>query len=304
MANRNSNTNNKTTRSSYTRSSFWNGSVPSVGNSLVGNSLFRSAFNTKPRPEPYDEELEIALALSVTEDSESKVDPIFVFSDFMDLFYDKDFPKALELYSSSNDELKELIDYELDQIPWRISCEYLFNDGKVCWFNTWIKIGWWPEDEFELSPQLGEGNWFSESGSLRSGINSNCFQCTVWKGKGKEMIHKLLSVGPKTNLELEFVNGSLVPINIAFKRRLSPDNIFDLTRVETGSFIPLPEEKLDTFRIFDHSVENSDGTSMFHYKGCSLGHFLIIEDFRIMSEDIEEFCPETSTELDWLEDVD
>jgi hypothetical protein len=233
-------------------------------------SRYNVTFN--PFNYKYTEDGQIALATEFSIFGDRvKIDPNSIYLKFIEFVRTKEFGKAEKLYQSSNDSVKELIDSKLDDIPWRVSSEYLIKDDKICWVNTWIKIGWWDREEVEISPQINDGYWDFDDNNVREGIHTHYFRCTVWKGKDKNLIHRLLSGETRANVELQLIDGFLNPINVAFKCPTDHNNILDLGFIEIGTFDPIVEEDIDALRIFHHTNEGPNNTQIVYYKGSSLG---------------------------------
>lgn len=231
------------------------------------------------------ESAQIALVLALSQSiSEVKSDPRDLFLSFMESFHNKKFAEALSVYESADTEAKQLIDSELDEIPWRISSEYYVKDNKLQWINSWVKIGWWSKDECETSPQFSKGRWGSESSKHPAAINTNCFDCVVWEGKDKAMLHRLLVHGNRVNVELTFSDGFLIPVNVAFKSPKDLSNIFDLAVAEVGSLDPIEQHDLDILRIAHNVITCQDGTKMKLFRGCTIGTYFIPESELIVSE--------------------
>lgn len=251
------------------------------------------------------ESSQIALALALSQSaSEVKSDPHDVFLSFMESFHNKKFAEALSLYENADLEAKQLIDSELEEIPWRISSEYCFKDNKLQWINSWVKIGWWSKEVCEISPQFSKGKWFSESSKHPAAINTNCFDCVVWEGKGKAMLHRLLAHGNRVNIELAFSDGFLIPVNVAFKGPKDFSNVFDLAVAEVGSLDPLEQHDLDILRIGHKVTTCQDGTKMKLFRGCTIGASFIPESELIVSELIADDLEDTGALEDLHDSMD
>ena len=252
----------------------------SVTDSYSKNSSFLwdvSAYNGKlGKSEKENADLALSLALSASA-AEVIPEPDEVYLSFIEAFYAKKFTLANNIYDNAIDEAKQLIDFDLEEIPWRVSCEYYYNNGKVQWLNSWIKIGWWNSEECELSPQFSKGEWSYDNTNNPAAINTKCFEAVVWSGKGKDMIHKLMRADARANVEFEFTNGFLIPIDVAFTQAKSPKNILDLTQVEVGHFDPREDHNLDILRTALKSITRIDGTKLDMFRGCAIGAAFIPE---------------------------
>jgi len=58
-------------------------------------------------------------------------DSNMILAKFISLLHTNNFNEAISLYYSSTGDAKQLIDHELDKIPWRISVEYKEDNGKL-----------------------------------------------------------------------------------------------------------------------------------------------------------------------------
>lgn len=247
------------------------------------------------------ENSQIALALALSASAaEIKTDPHEVFLNFMESFHGNKFSEALTIYKNGDIESKQLINFELDEIPWRVASEYLIKDKRLHWINSWVKIGWWHQEIFEIPPQYSKGQWLTEDIKHSNAINTNYFECTVLEGKGKEMLHKLLAYGNIVNIELEQSEGYLIPVNVAFKYPKSMSNVFDLADVEVGSLDPLEDHSLDILRVHNKTVSCQDGSKIKFFRGCTIGAAFIPESEIVASELIEGNLEDTTT----LADVD
>lgn len=273
--------------------------------------------------------LQIALALSL---SEGKPDPRDLFHDFSTAFHAKRFGEALQVYKqacSYNSEAMEIIHSQLDTIPWRIACEYYYTpamsgvSGKMHWLNSWIKIGWWHPDDYEISPQLEQGRWITNGSCSPRAIETKSFHCVVWEGMGRDMILHLMSCDAvmassglpvlQTNIELELQHDFWVPINVAFKEPKSSSNCLDLVKIEVGSLEKLSPYNLDSLRR-PFKVQARPNGSMRFFVGCTIGsavHFPY-SDFTLDSDeecgyewrDLEELNVSFSEEEDGVDDED
>lgn len=228
----------------------------------------------------YSTAFKVAVELSK---KELQRNPEFVFNNFAEAFYGKKFGTALELRKEvSCTNACPLIDKFLDTIPWRISCEYYQENGKIRWINSWIKIGWWSENVHEISPQLQSGKWIADGNTESDSIPGNKFSCVVLKGKSKDVLVRILEAKvsaelsglttPLTNVELKHEEDYWIPIEVAFKESKSLDNIFDLAKIEIGSLMEVPEFNLDFLRIpSKESIKLDDGTELHFFCGCVLG---------------------------------
>lgn len=240
-------------------------------------------------------QIALALALSVSA-AEVKADPHDVFLNFMESFHNKKFSEALAIYENADIEAKQLIDSELDEIPWRIASEYLLKDKRLHWIYSWAKIGWWNQEICEIPPQYSKGKWLTEETKHPFAINTNHFDCVVLEGRGKEMLHKLLAHGNSVNIELEEADGVLIPVNVAFKGPKSTSNVFDLAVVEVGSLDPLENHNLDILRSHYKTVSCQDGSKMKFFRGCTIGTAFIPESKLTVSELIETHLVEAELE--------
>src|SRR5690606_29794164 len=104
----------------------------------------------------------------------------------------KNLPCALEIYEAAEayPNAQTLIVSRLDNIPWRISCEYYAEEENIHWMNCWIKIGWWDDDEYELSPELSLDKW--KVCDLPIGIHNSAFRAVVWEGRNAKMLLDLM----------------------------------------------------------------------------------------------------------------
>lgn len=224
------------------------------------------------------ENSQIALALAMELSStDVKVFSHEVFMNFMELFHSKKISDAFKIYENADIESKQLIDSELDEIPWRISSEYFIDNDKIYWINSWIKIGWWPNDECEISPQFNKGVWLPDPTTNSSAISTNCFRCVVWEGKDKEMLFKLLNNENRINIELKLSDGYLIPVDVAFKCPKNKSHIFDLAVVEIGSLEPIDTNSLDILRIRHKTISRENGDKIVLFKGCAIGTSFIPE---------------------------
>lgn len=260
---------------------------------------------------PFDEDREIAMALKYVTMEPTPQDYL---EEFIDLIRNKRVPQAFSLYYTSRPDTRQVIDDYLDRLPWRVSHEYCRIDKHILWKNTWVKIGWWSHEEFELSSQLNKGSWVSESGSSRA-INTSCFECVVWSGIGTEIVRRLLLSEDNINVELEVCddvsldpNGKdkdsdkdyfFTPINVAFSQASNTNNVFDLVPLEIGSVTGNTENYLDIFRTPYKSKKNADGTLVSYYKGCTLGTVFIPEGVPI--DDIYRFDETDDPDLDLVD---
>ena len=250
------------------------------------------------------EELELAQVLSLSQNQ--VVDPYAAYMDFMDALREKNQARAAALYRDADATSKQFIDSELDVIPWRISAECHQFNGKIQWINCWIKIGWWTESECEISPQLTKGKWVADLNEYPYGIETRYFDCAVWKGVGKAMIHRLLVAGPRVNVELAQSGSFLVPVDAAFTTAKDETHIFDLANVEIGSVDKQPNDQLDIMRMHHSVTERDDGTKVFLFHGCTMGSVFLpggtttaelaadldLDQYGIESDDSEDFSEE------------
>jgi hypothetical protein len=192
-----------------------------------------------------------------------------------------------------------LINNGLVKVPWRISCEYCrVNDG-IKWLNTWIKIGWWDEEECESSPQLQKGMWISENTTgITEIIPTSCFESVVWSGYGGEMIMLCISNGNRITVEFERHSDFIRPINVGLIGKHNPKNIYDLAFVAMGSLEPLSDHKLDMFRRH-HSTD----AQLQFFRGLSYGQFFVPETVNLDAQDYS-LNPEEDFELVYVEDSD
>jgi len=225
--------------------------------------------------EEFDAQLAMAMTLSI---KDMMRNPSYVNKNFFELLNEKKFNEAIEIYSSADKDAKELIDTELNKIPWRISCEYYRKLDKLYWINTWIKICWWPKDECEISPQLSKGHWYHNNNNKNipaPAISHLAFDCVVWKGYGKEMIIKLLSFGDKINIEYELDQDFLTPIDVAFSTPKDPTHILDLSSIELGSLSEISEQNLDILRLYHSTKTLPNNTQLVRFRGSTLGEFFV-----------------------------
>lgn len=227
--------------------------------------------------------IEIALAESVA-GVNLNPEPLDVYLNFMAEFHAKNWKNALKIYNETDNEARQFIDSELDTIPWRISSEYYY-DGTLHWSNSWIKIGWWPEDDFELSPQLIKGSWLTSTVGSPRNISTKSFACVVWKGSEKKTLLCLMECSETTNVKLELQDGFLVPVAFAFVGAKDYAPFIDLARIEIGSLDQLPEHNLDLFRIRHKQVTCPDGSELIFFRGCTMGSTMRHEGTVSLSDD-------------------
>jgi hypothetical protein len=218
------------------------------------------------------ENSELALSFAIAQSVKEIIpEPDEVYITFMEALDRKDLAAANDIYFNCQDEAREVIDSELDEIPWRVSCEYYILNGKLQWLNSWIKIGWWNSEECELSPQFNKGTWLSDARDDPTAINTNCFESVVWSGKSKDVIHRLIRAGSKVNIEFEFLDGFLTPIDVAFTGVKSSKNILDLAEVEVGQLDAHHHHELDILRTLKQSVTLPNNTTIKKFRGCAIG---------------------------------
>lgn len=189
-----------------------------------------------------------------------------LFLQFVDALKDNKLDVAYKIYKQActdPSDAVELIHKILDTIPIRVSCEYYSsNPRRFEWLNCWVKIGWWSEEEVEISPQLQNGYWTSKIEGV-SAIDTNEFKCVVWETTNYQTILSIMNCvsimsssglpTTQTNVELKFINGFWVPIRVAFKEPSSSTNHLDLAKIEMGSIdkvenldqVNKPVDKLD-----------------------------------------------------------
>ena len=255
--------------------------------------------------------LKTALKLSR---KEAESNPNMVLNMFITAFVEQRWSEALSIYERAQKKTPEAVDLinsHLDKIPWRVSCEYYYDNGKIHWVNSWIKVGWWKPEVHEISPQLKNGSWVKHGDPIPAhSIDTEKFYSVVWKGMSKEMnLHiieaKALAEESKlpiqqTNVELELRDGFWVPIDIAFKDVKNKSNVLDLTRIEIGSLKEPLMNDLDTLRIPVKMVVLKDGTEVSYFQGSTLGSALNtnIIDFDLYSEEeIENDLDSTEVEF-------
>lgn len=235
-------------------------------------------FNGNCTPE---KALDLALKTSLTE---IKPDSYLVSVRFSDALKNGNLPEAQQIYKDTKvtcPEALELIHTELDKIPWRISAEYYTDSNRMCWLNSWIKIGWWNEYDTELSPQLEDAQWINDGSCRSNSIDTKSFRCVVWEGIGREMILRLVechniglmtSSGKyQTNIELEKQGDYWVPISVAFTESKNTKNVLDLPEIDIGSMTELPHDSLDADRLFDKIVYLPNNQVLRFYNGCMFG---------------------------------
>lgn len=217
--------------------------------------------------------LELALKLSRMD---LKDNPDVLYQDFVDAFEAFRFKDALHVREEAKSISKEalsMIDQHLDKIPWRISCESYQEHGKVKWFNSWIKVGWWPQNKVELSPQLISGQWIATS--VPHAIDTNKFTCVVMRGTSKDMLLHILEVAdsPRVNIELQNKDGYLIPVDIAFSNPKYKNSMFDLAMIEFGSLTDTGDFNLDALRISSDQEDKDEKVQTYFFRGCTLGSF-------------------------------
>lgn len=223
--------------------------------------------------------------------SEIPLDPFETYDRFFVNLSEGKFTETNNIFQLADEIAKSMIIVKLNEIPWRVSCEYLRTDDKINWINTWVKIGWWTKDKCETSPQLLNREWVvSENGKLLQAYDNTKVKSTVVEGNHSEFIFQLMKgnyVDNKINVEFAEMKGNkcLIPINVAFSTPQSIEgnhNVFDLARIEVGSLIPFPDHELDAFRdkrdtsmelvahsILQKTILESSNTTVKFYQGST-----------------------------------
>lgn len=244
-------------------------------------------------PMALDDDLHLALTLSKSE-IDVTPDPLEILDHFMDLFSKQNFIEAANVYDSGTDFSRSIIDTKLDEIPWRLSCEYFRDKERIHWINTWIQVGWFCPSDCEISPQLLKAQWiFSPGNEMPIGFNANNIRCITVEGRSNKFLHKFMRgnfVNGRINVEfLELGhNKYLIPIDVAFKDPKDPKHVFDLATVEFGSITPGSEHGFNVFRkpcdfprdvtvysTLNNTVLGGSSTTVKFFRGSAIGESFI-----------------------------
>ena len=123
-------------------------------------------------------------------------------------------------------KIQQFLTFKEYNIPWRISYEYYFKDGVYHWIYAWIKIGWFPSGEFELSPYVMDN---------KDVIDDRDVICGVVSGNSKAIVDKILRKAPFINIMFSNKNGYLRIEDFAYDDVKDSEAIFAIAQVELGS---------------------------------------------------------------------
>lgn len=243
-----------------------------------------------------DVAIKLAMSLSAT--------PQTLHGDFIRELFTHQFKEAFAIFDMTSEEAKALIQGTLDAIPWRISCEYHLVNGKVKWYNTWIKIGWWSSVVREISPQLQKVRWTHEDLGAPYGIDGNSFLCTVRRGFGGETLRRLLTGNNPVNVKLEFRDGILTPIDFACIGTGAPEHMFDLANIEFGALAAIPNgnQEMDAARLHARTQDLENGMQLLFFQGSTSGKSIrneAMEDLDLFEVDAD--YPSDLDNLDYEE---
>lgn len=204
-------------------------------------------------------------------------------TDFLCALDTKDLILILDSYESAKSlgETLKFIITQLDNIPWRISCEYYAEEENIHWMNCWIKIGWWDPDEYELSPELALDKW--KICYLPVGIPNEAFRTVVWQGFGHQTLIKLMEAKKKFQhftipIELEFKDGFWIPIDFGMAGEKRDDTVIRFAKIEIGSLDKTHEFDLDKMRTLKKEVFLGPREKLSFYHGCNIGDYIVEDD--------------------------
>ncbi|CAH6420263.1 Hypothetical protein HVR_LOCUS1146 [uncultured virus] len=238
----------------------------------------------------------MALSLSDADAIGLKLDHKTTYEKYIEFLSCKKFGDAFKCYSEASTKIKEFIDEQLKNVPWRISSEYQLKNGQIQWIQSWVKLGWWSKSLCEVPLHFNKGIWVSkDSKYAQFGTHSSQFNSVVWEGVGSKMIHRIVDRGDThVNIELSknVIDGFFVPIDVNFKIYSSKSHL-DLTEVEIGCFTPGEDHNLDVLRQPMCVYTDYSGRRYLLSNGTSLGEVFITninipDDSDISHESIED----------------
>lgn len=154
---------------------------------------------------------------------------------------------ALDLYDASTDTIRELVNRELETIPWRIACEYMLRENVVVWHNTWVWLGCLDVKCIETSPELSlkRGTWYERRGNVATHdlILPREIKKTVVQGSGHEValdiLRSSLNIARRSIFLYRYSPNILVPtftIADAGPRDLAEVKVVSFDKVEFPDF--------------------------------------------------------------------
>lgn len=216
-----------------------------------------------------DDELALKLSLSISEKDINlyNLDPLEQFKHFI---ITNRLPEAAKLYHQSESFQPILIQF-MGQLPWRISCEYHVHNGKLIWFQSWIKLGWWHHHYREIAREFEQGVWSSHP----SGNPSDEYYTTVFEGSNNTLIGlQIILNSPSIFLS------RITPNSGFYILQLNPSHESDILlepQIDIGSLEPLTtlSHNLDTNRKLIFYINNPDRTRNSFYQGVTHGKYFI-----------------------------
>jgi len=214
---------------------------------------------------------------------------------FKEKMKDGKFEKALKILKEASEDNRDKINKYLDTIPWRISIESYHKGDILCWYHLWIKMGWWPDDDYELSTNLVGRDWTMDNNDKRINIPTNKFKCVVWNGTNREIIIRLMECAKEKDIKVEYKieDKYLVPMSFAANVKGNSNKC----KIEIGSMVELPVHNLDMFRIYNKIDKIDNTSSKVFYRGCNMG-------VGLLEKDIPYMCINKIEDNDMIDEID
>jgi hypothetical protein len=231
---------------------------------------------------------------------------------FICLVSQTQFKTAAKLYHESPSSQLKFLQF-MRSIPWRISCEYRFHDGKLEWFQSWIKLGWWAPNHIEIATEHHRGKWSKapptglslnkwskvpdkwsldpskERPNEDQEIPSNQYYAVVWESNVPARDPSTIEID-EFNMFKSIPTLIILGLISIFFSKVSPTASFytlqtepfyesDILlepQIDIGSFQPSSiSHNLDTTRKPIFHINNTDDTRHTFYQGVTHGDYFI-----------------------------
>lgn len=233
-----------------------------------------------------DDELTLITAIS-TYESDAETQATREVSEFVNHLKSQNVQAALDLYDASTETVRELMNCELETIPWRIACEYMVRDNFVIWHNSWIWLGYLNKTCLEQSPELSlkRGAWYERRGNVdvKNLILPREIKKTVVHGTGHavalDILRSSLNIARRSIFLHRYAPSVLIP---TFRSAwcLDDTGVCSLAEVKIVSFDKSEFPEFDLHRdVSDHTITapkfwHPESTSITVYDAVTQGIFI------------------------------